>query len=89
MSSESPSWLATGNAAPAPASSSLEISSPTTPTGGAVSSAEDDKDLPGVILMMRLTNMGMAAGIIAAAVRAYGLGCYIYYLSLWFADSLF
>lgn len=72
---ETPSWLASGNEAPtpAPASSSLEVSappsSPAATQNSGVAASDDDKDLPGVILMMRLTNMGMAGGIITAAVR--------------------
>lgn len=74
--SETPTWLAGSNDAPAPATSPLEVSAPpstSSPTSaqasGAAGAADDDKDLPGVILMMRLLNMGMAGGIITAAVR--------------------
>jgi len=72
---ESPSWLQSGSDAPAPAPAPLEISGTSSPPASntQASSADaaqaEDKDLPGVILMMRLTNMGMAGGIITAAVR--------------------
>jgi hypothetical protein len=73
--SDTPNWLAAGNDAPAPASSSLDVSAPTTSSpaatqDSAAAATDDDKDLPGVILMMRLTNMGMAGGIVTAAVCA-------------------
>lgn len=69
--SETPSWLAGGNDAPAPTSASLEVTAPaSSPTAASTQGATDadEKELPGVILMMRLTNMGMAGGIITAAV---------------------
>lgn len=68
---ETPSWLAPGNAAPAPTSAPLEVSAPASSTNNnaAAASSDDEKDLPSVILMMRLLNMGMAGGIITAAVR--------------------
>mmetsp|Transcript_32902 Transcript_32902/g.94486 ORF Transcript_32902/g.94486 Transcript_32902/m.94486 type:complete len:203 (+) Transcript_32902:165-773(+) len=72
--SETPSWLQGGNDAPAPASSSLEVSAPAPSPGLEPASStsngasDDDKELPGVILTMRLLNMGMAGGIVTAAV---------------------
>lgn len=80
--SETPAWLAAGKTespAPAPSSSvevtTLPTSSGTTPNpGNTTSVSDDDKELPGIILMMRLTNMGMAAGIIASAVSCIDLG---------------
>ena len=75
--SETPSWLAPGNetAAPAPAAPApVGLDAPTNGGGAAesnygVSSADDDKDLPGVILTMRLANMGVAGALIAVSVR--------------------
>jgi len=68
--SDTPSWLSSPTAAPAPAPvpSPLEISSPTSPSNAAASSVSDDKDLPSIILFMRLLNMGVAAGSITVAV---------------------
>lgn len=73
--SEAPSWLKPGNEAPAAAPSSLEVSAPAAAASGldttaAVVSAEDDKDLPSIILMMRLTNMGLAVALIAISVSS-------------------
>ena len=69
--SETPAWLSGASDAPAPTTSApLEVSSPTSNSSNAASSVyDDDKDLPSVILMMRLLNIGMAGGIIASAVR--------------------
>ncbi|KAG7353103.1 COPI associated protein [Nitzschia inconspicua] len=72
--SETPSWLQAGNEAPAPApaasapapvgSINLEPS-----TGAAAATTEvDDKDLPSIILMMRLLNMGVAGAVIAISI---------------------
>ena len=76
--SETPSWLAGGSQAPAPASSPLEVSSPSptasggsTQLSGAAATSDDEKDLPSIILMMRLTNMGLAAAIITGGVSTY------------------
>lgn len=74
MSSDTPSWLAAGSQTSAPAPSPLEVTTPapkssgTQLSGAATTSADEDKDLPSIILMMRLTNMGMAAAIVATAV---------------------
>ena len=65
---DTPSWLKPGNDAPAPAATSLDVSAPTASGYEAGVSAEDEKDLPSIILMMRLTNMGMAAGLITVSV---------------------
>jgi hypothetical protein len=37
--------------------------------GGEIASAADEKDLPHVILMMRLANMGAAVALITCSVR--------------------
>ena len=80
---DTPAWLAPGNdAAPAPApaasattgsppvgSMNLETSATTT------SDSPEDKDLPSVILMMRLLNMGAAAALIAISVRPSYVSC--------------
>jgi hypothetical protein len=82
--SDTPNWLAPGNDAPAPASSSLEVSGTSAPAATQDSGAaatDDDKDLPGIILMMRLTNMGMAGGIITAAVRDW-VSCLQHFFAL-------
>jgi hypothetical protein len=73
--SETPSWLQSGNDAPAPAApapspvGSLNVETNNNTTSAVT--AADDKDLPGVILMMRLLNMGVAGAIIAISVRGH------------------
>ena len=68
--SETPAWLSGASNAPAPTTSApLEVSTPTSTTSNAASVFDDEKDLPSVILMMRLLNMGMAVGIVTGAVR--------------------
>ena len=68
----SPSWLSTSApaaAAPAPATiDPLSIESSNDATAG-TSASTDEKDLPSIILMMRLLNMGAAAGLITVSVR--------------------
>jgi hypothetical protein len=70
----SPSWLSpTEDVAPDHrASSALEVDSnqqTTTLDRPAVDvSPEDEKDLPGIILTMRLANMGVAAGLMTCSV---------------------
>ena len=82
---EGPSWL--DNAAPAaptaaaadaaPAMGSLNIESSTGAGGAsntaatAAAAAEADKDLPSIILFMRLVNMGAAGALIAISVSYY------------------
>lgn len=70
---ETPSWLQSGNdAAPAPVPAapapvgSLNVE---TTTSNTATTEADDKDLPAIILMMRLLNMGVAGAIIAISVR--------------------
>ena len=73
--SETPSWLQSGNETPAPApaapapapvgSLNVETNNNTT----SATSAAEEKDLPSIILMMRLLNMGVAGAIIAISVR--------------------
>jgi hypothetical protein len=68
--SETPAWLAGASEATASTTSApLEVSTPTSNASNAASVADDEKDLPSVILMMRLLNIGMAGGVIASAVR--------------------
>mmetsp|Transcript_1250 Transcript_1250/g.2305 ORF Transcript_1250/g.2305 Transcript_1250/m.2305 type:complete len:204 (+) Transcript_1250:105-716(+) len=73
---DSPSWLSPdegGAAAPAPATKteSFEISgnegAAPAPSASNTSSP-DDADLPGIILMMRLTNMGVAVALMACSI---------------------
>jgi len=71
----SPSWLSTpapsGSApAPAPAVDPLSIESSTQGAAGTGTGngAADEKDLPSIILMMRLLNMGAAGGLITISV---------------------
>jgi hypothetical protein len=71
---DAPSWLSKENEspAPAPAAESFEINTGTgdaaTPLAASAQD-KDDADLPGIILMMRLTNMGVSAALMACSVR--------------------
>jgi hypothetical protein len=75
---DTPSWLAPGNEAPAPAaggSTTLEVdngvgSAPAASANYGVTENQDN-DLPGIILTMRLANMGVAAGLITISVRSF------------------
>ena len=74
--SETPSWLQSGNETPAPAPAapaptpvgSLNVETNNNNTISTTSAAEE-KDLPAILLMMRLLNMGVAGAIIAISVR--------------------
>lgn len=71
---DAPSWLSNENEAPtpAPAAESFEINTGTGDNNAATrstTSAQDDADLPGIILMMRLANMGVSAALMACSVR--------------------
>jgi hypothetical protein len=78
--SETPSWLQQGNEAPVPAPSAPapapvgSMNLETNATGAAAVTEVDNKDLPSIILMMRLLNMGVAGAVIAISVR-YNLPC--------------
>ena len=68
---DAPSWLSNDDnaAAPAAATQSFEMSSGADGAPAAsTTSVPDDPDLPGVILTMRLANMGVAAGLMACSV---------------------
>lgn len=73
----SPAWLQDNTAeAPAPAESGgiTTVSPPPPPpptnsTNASATDGVDDPDLPGVILTMRLANMGVAIAIIVISVR--------------------
>ena len=73
--SEAPSWLTSDRpsvvATPAPAP--LEVDHGTAPASESNYgvSESDDKDLPGIILTMRLANMGVAAYLITVSVRNF------------------
>lgn len=80
--SETPGWLSPTNDASAGAAgdaNTFEMTSGVTPesttaagsTASATTSgaAADDNDLPGVILTMRLANMGVAIALVACSVR--------------------
>mmetsp|Transcript_6421 Transcript_6421/g.13266 ORF Transcript_6421/g.13266 Transcript_6421/m.13266 type:complete len:202 (-) Transcript_6421:126-731(-) len=66
--SGSPSWLTTS--APAPAAAAPEPLSiePTTEAAGTATATSDEDDLPRIILMMRLLNMGAATGLITVSI---------------------
>mmetsp|Transcript_7944 Transcript_7944/g.19537 ORF Transcript_7944/g.19537 Transcript_7944/m.19537 type:complete len:204 (-) Transcript_7944:186-797(-) len=68
--SGSPSWLTTSAPAPAPAAAAPEPLSiePTTQAAGTATETSDEDDLPRIILMMRLLNMGAATGLITVSI---------------------
>ena len=74
--SESPNWLSTSAPAPsdpAPATKVDPLSIESSTEGaaaGTAAAATNEKDLPSIILMMRLLNMGAAVGLITAAVSS-------------------
>lgn len=81
-----PAWMQDNTVevpAPEPSSGPVVMSPPPPPTlsnnsnGGAASSSAsggNDADLPGIILTMRLANMGVAVALIVVSVRqSYGL----------------
>jgi hypothetical protein len=72
---DAPSWLAPGNEAPAPAardSTTLEVDNAAQAASANYGVTENqDNDLPGIILTMRLANMGVAAGLITISVRRF------------------
>lgn len=66
---DSPAWLQDSSAAPTSATDS-HVAAPAPPVAP-VNIGEDEQaepDLPGVILTMRLANMGVAAAMIAISV---------------------
>jgi hypothetical protein len=75
--SETPSWLQGGNGAPEPAPDatapspvgSMNVETTNAATTSTTDDAADAKDLPSIILMMRLLNMGVAGALIAISVR--------------------
>jgi hypothetical protein len=69
---DTPSWLSKENAAsaPAPAAESFEISSGADNNASRPTTIQDDADLPYIILMMRLANMGVAIALMACSVRS-------------------
>lgn len=75
--SGAPSWLDTSASAGASTSSPIPPASPAVGSmniesnntaGDAAANAADDKDLPGIILFMRLVNMGAAGALIAISI---------------------
>merc|ERR1711935_105827 len=69
----SPSWLSTSApapaaAAPAPTMDPLNIEATTEGAAAASSQSSDEKDLPSIILMMRLLNMGAATGLMTISI---------------------
>ena len=81
---ETPSWLQGGNEAPAPAPAAAAPSpvgsmNVETTNAATTSTTEDAKDLPSIILMMRLMNMGVAGALIAISVRVFFLSSCVHY----------
>mmetsp|Transcript_9040 Transcript_9040/g.24423 ORF Transcript_9040/g.24423 Transcript_9040/m.24423 type:complete len:222 (-) Transcript_9040:249-914(-) len=77
MASDAPTWLSDSNdAPPAAATTPAAAAAPATQAAtsdnntkaATVVSAQDERDLPQVILMMRLTNMALAAAVIAISI---------------------
>jgi hypothetical protein len=95
MADQTPTWLSdsVGGSAPAVPQDAIE-SVPiddvaAASSGGALEVASapeaEEKDLPHVILMMRLANMGAACALIACAVRTKGtimIAVYCYTMAL-------
>ena len=85
--SEAPSWLQPAADAPPPTTTSLEVDSPAVNTSGGntnlssnmdgntTTNAQDEKELPSIILTMRLANMAVAVATIVISVRVYLLKC--------------
>jgi hypothetical protein len=79
---DNPSWLQSSNAAPTPPPAEVfSLDNPTAVTGSTTSSnraasvaltPEEEKDLPGIILIMRLANMGVAVALMTASVSFTG-----------------
>jgi hypothetical protein len=73
---DTPSWLQASNDAPAPAPvptasapvGSMNLETSAVAGTNTTTSTADEKDLPSVILMMRLMNMGVAGALIAISV---------------------
>jgi len=75
---DNPSWLQSSNAAPTPPPAEVfSLDNPTAVTGSTTSSnraasvaltPEEEKDLPGIILIMRLANMGVAVALMTASI---------------------
>lgn len=82
MDANTPAWLrdnateATSAAptAPSPNTNGIVESVPLPPTAAAAANTDDsnadDPDLPGIILAMRLANMGVATAMVVTSVRA-------------------
>jgi hypothetical protein len=75
--SQTPSWLQAGNDSPDPAPAAdtpAPVGSMNVETSNAAAATTatdaDSKDLPSIILMMRLLNMGVAGALIAISVRS-------------------
>jgi hypothetical protein len=70
-SNDTPEWLeSSGNDAPtAPPPTTSTTSAATTTTSNAAVVPEEDKELPGIILVMRLANMGVSIALMACSVR--------------------
>jgi hypothetical protein len=69
-----PNWLT--ESVPETEAPPTSVAPPPPPAPGAASAsstdlAADDADLPGVILTMRLANMGIAVALVVVAVRAW------------------
>jgi hypothetical protein len=69
---DTPNWLENSrNAAPAAVENEMTLDAPAnTATTDTAGNGEDDKDLPSIILYMRLANMGVATALIVISVRA-------------------
>lgn len=64
----SPSWLSTSAPAPAAAAPAVDPLSIESGKNATATDATEERDLPSIILMMRLVNMGAATALITVAV---------------------
>lgn len=75
MASDAPSWLQAGNDAPAPSPAAAPAPGAVQLDGvepaAAAGNSNDEKDLPSIILYMRLANMGVAVGLITVSVSVF------------------
>lgn len=78
--SDAPSWLQEGTAAapaatPSPAAFEMSTETPAPPAANKSVLEANENDLPHMILVMRLANLGVAAAVMTCSVRSDGCNC--------------